>query len=222
MLRQIFGTWGLGLLAALIGVAGATAAWPTLDLGLTDLVRRLAGGGFMPDGGWLSPLYRHMQAGQYAVIAGAALLGLLAWWRGGRWLGLDARRAAFVVLSFALGPGLIVEAGFKDHWGRARPREVVAYGGQATFTPWWQRADQCVRNCSMPSGHAATAFTTLSLALLLPAGWRRRGAVAALAFGLVTGGMRMVQGGHFASDVALAGLICVAVVLALARLMRVR
>jgi hypothetical protein len=35
----------------------------------------------------------------------------------------------FILLSVILGPGLLVNLVFKDHWGRPRPRQVVALGG---------------------------------------------------------------------------------------------
>src|SRR5207249_3238038 len=80
--------------------------------------------------------------------------------------------------------GLIANTLFKDHWGRARPAQIEAFGGTRQFTPAPLPAAQCDRNCAFVSGHAAFAFSLVSFAFLLPLGWRRKTAVAAaLGFG---------------------------------------
>jgi len=65
----------------------------------------------------------------------------------------------FAFLSFALGPGLLVNGILKNYWGRARPQSVHEFGGTADFTPPVLPADQCARNCSFVSGEAAGAVT---------------------------------------------------------------
>jgi membrane-associated phospholipid phosphatase len=96
----------------------------------------------------------------------------------------------------------------KDHWGRARPSQIEAFGGTRQFTPAPLPASQCERNCAFVSGHAALAFSVVSFALLLPSGRRRRFAIAAaLGFGGLVGVVRMAAGAHFLSDVVYAGLI---------------
>lgn len=99
-----------------------------------------------------------------------------------------------------LGPGLIVHNLFKDNWGRARPSQVSDFNGTKTFTPAWVISDQCARNCSFVSGHSAGAFGTIALALLAKRR-RRLALVSAIAFGSLVGLGRIVQGGHFFSDV---------------------
>ena len=69
----------------------------------------------------------------------------------------------FVLAALALGPGLVVNAGFKDHWGRARPRDVTQFSGERTFTPALQPTDQCDRNCSFVAGHPSVAFWLAAL-----------------------------------------------------------
>jgi lipid A 4'-phosphatase len=121
---------------------------------------------------------------------------------------LDRRTLCFIVLSTALGPGLIVNSVLKDHWGRARPSQIEAFGGTRQFTPAPLPAAQCRRNCSFPSGHAALGFSLVAFAFLLPAGAaRRRGVTAAFGCGAVVGLARVAQGAHFLSDVVFAGLI---------------
>ena len=110
--------------------------------------------------------------------------------------------------SMALGPGLLANTVFKDHWGRARPAQIEAFGGSHHFTPAPLPAAQCARNCSFVSGHAALGFSLVAFAFLLPPGRRRhRGIAAALGFGALVGLVRIAQGGHFLSDVVYAGLL---------------
>ncbi len=113
----------------------------------------------------------------------------------------------FFILLMLIGPGLVVNSVFKEHWGRPRPREIVQFGGQKTFLKVWQKG-QSGNGSSFPSGHASMGFFLLSPYFLL----RRRFKKWAwtflglgLGFGLLMGLVRMMQGGHFASDVLWAG-----------------
>lgn len=120
----------------------------------------------------------------------------------------DRKAILFIVFAVALGPGLVVNTLLKDHWGRARPAQIEAFGGTRQFTPAPLPADQCPSNCSFVSGHAALAFSLVAFAFLLPAGaQRRRGIAAALAFGGLIGADRIIEGRHFLSDIVDAGLI---------------
>ncbi|HKU88944.1 MAG TPA: phosphatase PAP2 family protein [Steroidobacteraceae bacterium] len=111
---------------------------------------------------------------------------------------VDARRVLYVVLVLAIGCGFIVNFGLKDHFHRARPRDVVEFGGTKLFSPAFQVSNQCRTNCSFSSGDAAGGFFSLALALALT---RRRSAyVAALAVGVVMSFARISSGAHFFSD----------------------
>ena len=134
---------------------------------------------------------------------------------------LPGRRRAglFLLLALALGPGLTVNAVFKDHWGRARPAQLAEFGGDKHFTPAFVPSDQCASNCSFPAGDPSVGFFLVPAALLLPgAAARRWTASAALALGAALGVMRIAQGGHFLSDVAATGFLTVAISWALYRL----
>jgi membrane-associated phospholipid phosphatase len=135
-------------------------------------------------------------------------LCLISLWRGRSFGQLDVRAAAFLLLSLALGPGLLVNAVLKDHWGRARPAQVEEFGGHQRFTPVLVPADQCARNCSFPAGHPAIGFYLVSFAFLVRDPRQRRLAQgAAIAAGALIGVARMAQGGHFLSDVVFSGLL---------------
>lgn len=106
---------------------------------------------------------------------------------------------AFVGLSVGLGPGLATWA-VKEHQLRARPFDVVEFGGVREFTPALVKANQCDDNCAFPSGHAACGFFFASLMLLDPRRrwwWIATGVVGGLGIGLA----RMSVGAHWLSDV---------------------
>ncbi len=106
---------------------------------------------------------------------------------------------AFVGFSMALGPGLATWA-LKEHTLRARPMDVVQFGGTRQFTPAFVQAQQCSDNCAFTSGHAACGFFLVSLMLLYPRRrwrWVATGVVVGLAVSLA----RVSVGAHWLSDV---------------------
>jgi lipid A 4'-phosphatase len=130
-----------------------------------------------------------------------------------------ARRSLFLLAVLVAGPGFGAIV-LKDHWGRGRPIHVEQFGGTAHFTPALLPADQCHRNCSFVSGHAATAFCFMAFAWVFP---RRRRLLfsAGLALGATVGLVRIMQGAHFLSDVLFSGWmiygVCCAVAFAMDR-----
>ncbi len=123
------------------------------------------------------------------------------------------RATLFVLASYLIGPGLIVNAILKDHWGRARPRQILDFGGDATFSPVWFLSDQCQRNCSFASGEGASAFWLMAIVVLVPREWKWPVGVATLAFATIVSLSRIAEGGHFLSDVLVAWLLTLLVLL---------
>ena len=111
----------------------------------------------------------------------------------------------FVFLSFVIGPVLVVEP-LKFLIGRARPRELLEFGGSSDFTPVWQFAAACTHNCSFPSGEASAAAAALSLLIFIPAKLRWRAVIILAPCLLVTAFNRVLFGAHFLSDVMLGWL----------------
>ena len=146
----------------------------------------------------------------YVVFAGL-LLSVAARHLWGRYLfGLTRRSTCFLIVFSILGPGLIVNHVFKDHWDRARPRAIVEFGGEKTFTPPLVIANQCERNCSFVSGEASYGFAYAAFAFLVAPRLRRRVFWAAVGFGTAVGLGRMMMGAHFLSDVFFAGVFTIA------------
>ena len=115
------------------------------------------------------------------------------------------RRCMAWLLLVLVGIGLVVDWAFKDHVGRPRPEQIHAFAGDLPFVPVMQVSQHCDVNCSFVSGHAAGAFSIMAWGLWAP--WSRRKQWLGLSMGLgaAIGLMRIAQGGHFLSDVVLAG-----------------
>ena len=116
---------------------------------------------------------------------------------------------AFVVLAVTLGPGILVNSGFKENWQRARPYQVEAFGGTQQFTRAAVISDQCDNNCSFVSGHVACGFFLASL-MLVDRKRQRLWAASGLAGGWIIGFARMSDGAHWLSDVLWASPITLA------------
>ena len=103
-----------------------------------------------------------------------------------------------VTISLVLGPAVVVNSVLKEHWDRARPRELQDFGGSKQFTPAWVKSNQCDRNCAFTSGHAAAGFSFIALYFVARSPlwlW------LSLACGGLIGWTRIAVGAHFLSDV---------------------
>jgi membrane-associated PAP2 superfamily phosphatase len=212
----------LSLLAATLVAALVFTFWPGLDLLASAPFHDTATGTWLAEAPALAFLREALWTGMELATLGFALLFLLALARR-RAAAVPARLWGFALLAMALGPGLLVNGLLKDNWGRARPRTVAAFGGEDVFTPAFEIADQCLKNCSFVSGEVAAA-ATLSLVLWLLASARLRGparpalAAALIAGTALAGFLRLASGGHFLSDIVFAVLVTALLTLALWRL----
>ena len=71
---------------------------------------------------------------------------------------IEGRSALFLIATLALGPGVLTNVIFKEHWARARPIDVQQFGGTDRFTPWWDPRGDCADNCSFIAGEPSGAF----------------------------------------------------------------
>jgi lipid A 4'-phosphatase len=144
-----------------------------------------------------------------AFAAGLGALGFLLWsLRRPSWVRWR-RHALLVILTLALGPGLLVNVVFKDHWGRPRPRQTTEFGGRWTYHPLLEKG-LSGRGKSFPCGHSSAGYFFFVFYFILR---RRRRflsitvALATIIFGTLIGLARMAAGAHFASDVLWSALI---------------
>ncbi|HEX4765095.1 MAG TPA: phosphatase PAP2 family protein [Lichenihabitans sp.] len=118
----------------------------------------------------------------------------------------SGRGMIVLLLSLAIGPGLLVNVALKDHSHRPRPMQVEEFGGTLPFRPVGRFDGGCPRNCSFVSGEGSLGFWMLAPALLAPPPLQPLLLAGAALFGLATGVLRMAFGGHFLSDTILAAL----------------
>lgn len=153
---------------------------------------------------------------QYGIWPGWITVGLAC---GGFILSFATRYSAwripslYLILTLAIGSGLILHAGFKDHWGRPRPRQVEEFGGTQPFRPYYKPNffEQPEPSKSFGCGHCSMGYFFFAVALLGTL-YRKKtlywmGMGLAWGLGAALGLARIAQGGHFLSDVLAACLM---------------
>ena len=192
---------GFGLLATLVFLA-----FPKIDLSISGAFHVRNGSFSGQSLRWVQAL-RGSFSGAFYLSIGVSLAGLvLTRNRARRWLNLDDKQWLFLAICLGMGPGILANVVLKDHWGRARPKQVVEFGGAKTFTPPMIPTDQCANNCSFVSGEAAAIFMPFyALGMIVPR-WTTALLAAGTVCGIAAGFVRVAQGAHFLSDVVFAGV----------------
>jgi lipid A 4'-phosphatase len=198
--------------------------WPGLDLAVTGYFYSPA------DSFWVrqSAVIETLRMGLWRLSAIMVLFALAAVVFGASegWLGIPKRAWIYVVALYVLGPGLLVDRVLKQYWGRARPSQVLDFGGTAEFTPVYKITDQCLSNCSFVSGEGAGAMAfVIALLVLLPF-WKaalsafvyRAAQGLALLVLVGAGWQRVGSGGHFLSDILMSYCLVLLVALGLQKL----
>jgi membrane-associated PAP2 superfamily phosphatase len=143
-----------------------------------------------------------------APAAVTAVLGLLGFilsffdpskrsWRG---------PGLYLFLCMILGPGLLVNVLGKGLLGRPRPSDLAEFGGAWNFLRPFQPGIPGSGK-SFLSGHASMAFYFFSLVFLFKGRARLLALLGTCLFGALMGTARILQGGHFLSDIALCGAL---------------
>ncbi len=196
----------LDLIGVVLILAAGTLIFVATDADLTWTAPYCNSGEWeRGDKGAWAALYHFGTLPALAVCAGALLI-LIAGFRNAQIARLR-RPALFLILLMAIGPGLLANAILKDNWGRPRPRDVVVFGGRESFEKVLS-IDPNSQGKSFPCGHATMGFFFIGGYYLFH---RQRRVLAfgfflfGLAFGGLIGWARVVQGGHFPSDVLWAG-----------------
>jgi len=175
-----------------------------------------------PDGAWpgkerllWSWLYRSASwlAGLLILLGLAALVtGIVR--RGSR---ITLMYGLLILLSVILGPGLIVNVIGKPCFGRPRPRDITEFGGSERHVPPLM-VGEIGRGKSFPSGHCSVGYVYCVFWFI----WRRRRPRLAAVFlclsillGTLLGLARLAAGGHFPSDIIIAGCVSFSVPLVL-------
>jgi lipid A 4'-phosphatase len=183
-------------------------AYPKLDLTFHHLFYSKDVGFYLKDNPVVVFFYNAVPIFVRGFVALLLLSALYINIRKRKILGIGNKEVIYLLLVLAIGPGLIVNGIFKEHWGRARPAQITEFGGTKHFSPAFIPADQCEKNCSFVSGHASVGFYLVAVALLLKR-WRKTAITIALTIAAAIGFARIAQGGHFLSDVIFSGVFTV-------------
>ena len=193
------------VVAVLVGVT--FGLYPELDLKLSALFFDAARWNLASFGAPPWDFLRDVAMGLIALlVAPAGLAVAMKLIRPHARLLIPGCAVVFLLATLALGPGLLTNVILKDYWGRARPVDVVQFGGKEAFVPWWDWRSDCYKNCSFVAGEPSGAFWTLAPAALTPPSWRPFATCAAVLFGIGIGALRMSVGAHFFTDVVFAGV----------------
>jgi lipid A 4'-phosphatase len=195
-------------LLLLAAVGAVLVAVPQIDLAIAGLFHDPFDGFYLRENPLVRLVYHGVPWITRTVVVSLLLFLLAAWtiWRRRAFFSRQRRAALYLLLVMIIGPGLLVNTLFKDNWGRARPSQVEEFGGTKQFTRAALPADQCAKNCSFVSGHASVGFFFLAFAYVWPRRrilWLASGTALGLGIGLV----RIMQGGHFFSDVIFCGIV---------------
>jgi len=192
----------------LFTIGALLVAFPQVDLAITGLFYDPFDGFYLRANPFIRLVFEGVPWITRTVVIGLLVFVIAAWtlWRRHDYCMRLRCAALYLLLVMIIGPGLLVNTVFKDQWGRARPSQVEQFGGTKLFTRAAIPTDQCEKNCSFVSGHASVGFFFLALAFVWP---RRRILWLAVGtgMGLGIGFIRMLQGGHFFSDVIFCGIV---------------
>jgi lipid A 4'-phosphatase len=201
-------------LLALVALSLATlvvfALWPQIDL---DVARVFYGAdGFIGHNPFERAARDFFNVTPFVVLAAFAVLYGLRRFGVAVPYGPTGRELVFLIATMAIGPGLVVNLGLKDHAHRPRPVQTAEFGGKFEFRPWYRFDGECRKNCSFVSGEVSEGFWMVAPASLAPPPLRPLAVGAALAFGVLTALLRMAFGAHYLSDALLAGLVMLIIV----------
>ena len=188
------------VLSCLIGLV----LYPSLDLSVSGLFYNHEEGFFLANNPLCVAFHNLAYYGSRVLGVGLAILAILARFRHTSIFTIDAKGWSFLFLALMIGPVLLANIVFKDHWGRARPREIVAFGGTSTFSPALIPQSLDRKNSSFVSGDGAFGFFLPSFAYVVTQSRSRRTFWLGLGGGVLFGGTRIVMGAHFLSDVLFA------------------
>lgn len=148
--------------------------------------------------------FLYQYAFTFIILAGAAALAVAGLSIKIQTLKTYRRPALYIFWVIVLGPGLVINLVFKDHWGRPRPVHMQTFGGQHAYVPPLKLGG--TREKSFPCGHCSVGYAFFVFYFLS----RRRkfwflGLTLVIAFTLAAA--RMSAGGHFISDILWSGYL---------------
>ena len=185
---------------AIFGLLSVPFWFTDLDIWLQKPYYNSTGGWFMLHVPFWDFIYKYGIFLGYFVALTALVAVSISYWN--RAIVVWRKAAWFLLFVMVVGPGILVNGTFKDHWGRPRPREITQFDGSDSYVKVWVKGQ--TQGKSFPCGHASMGFY-LSVAFLFLRNRNKSWAWFFMLFGtfygLLIGYARMIAGGHFASDV---------------------
>ena len=180
--------------------------FPWIDLKVSSLFYEAGKGFYLRHDLAFVLLYKSVNV--VAVVLSFLVIGALIYIRttNKKLVVLTAPRVLYVFLVFGIGSGLIVNAFLKENIGRARPSQILQFGGDKTFSKACEPTDQCLSNGSFTCGHCSFAFGFIAFYFLFRQRWIL---LLAAAYGLLVSATRIVQGGHILSDTFFSFLVMI-------------
>ena len=200
------------LLAIFLTILFVPVFLPQIDLAISSLF-------YLPEKGfplandsiftwihWLTPIVAWVVGG--TLIGGLAVTALCR----KPACGMYMKKISFLILVLVIGAGLIVNLGFKDNWGRDRPREIVQFGGTEKFTPALvPQFEKASKNGSFVCGDGAFGFFMPAFGYVAPLSFSRYVFWLGMGVGVIFSSARLVVGAHFFSDIVGAAFLMLTV-----------
>lgn len=121
------------------------------------------------------------------------------------------------LVSFTISAGILIELVIKKSWSRPRPYQLDLFGGANSFYEIFQTMPNSSFH-SFVSGHAAGFFSLSVIGYIIFPQYKKNFLIIALLTGALSGGIRILLGDHFLSDIIFAGLFSMTSILILAHL----
>lgn len=187
-------------------------AMTTLMFWTTDLDLRVAAGfyhpentaGPWPDQHWWLWKMLYDYAFPFTVTAGVMAFSVYLLSHFHAYTRRFRRRALYILLVIAIGPGIVVNLIVKDHWGRPRPVHVAQFGGEHPYVPplkFGHTPDK-----SFVCGHCSVGYAFFVL-YFLSQNHKLLYFLLTLCIAWTMGFTRMTSGGHFLSDILWSGYL---------------
>lgn len=159
-------------------------------------------------------LYDYGEIPTMVLVAAVLILCVAAKW--GKVKERYAKSCLVIMLTVALGPGILVSAILKPYWGRPRPAEISTFSGTHEYRKVWNPGGPGAGK-SFTCGHCAMAYSLASGVAFYPVHPLLSICMLAggIGFGTIVGVARIVQGGHFPTDVLWSGILILVLIAAL-------
>lgn len=190
---------------AFLCCVGFFSLWPNFDLSISQIFYDEQLGFYLQDHPLAIFIYQATNYIAKAILISLITASIIIWLsKKNARLQLYKKTVLYLLVCVLLGPILMVDIVLKKNLDRPRPSQTLEFGGSYAFNPPFSPTFICQECESFVSGHAAVGFYFLCFALLRRnKKWQLYS--LAIALGTVIGMARIIQGGHFLSDIIFSG-----------------